>query len=128
MITLQDIKIGNKFETEDGRLKVEIVNIDEYSPGIPRIRAKMEGHKEVYADTVGEILAFLNEEGFHKVPAVVPGIVSEGADMTKAEIQKMIKDAVTIKSEEDVKEIVRKMLKKQYKTFWEKSSLFIDKL
>ena len=56
-------------------------------------------------------------------------------DMTKTEIQKMIKDTLSdefkktaVKSEEDVKDIVRKMLKKQYKTFWEKSSLFIDKL
>ena len=124
MITLKDIRIGAKFETEGGNLKVEIIKIDEYSPGVPRVRAKMEGHKEVYADTVEEIIAFFNEEWFHRVP----DMVSEGADMTKAEIQKMIKDTVTIKSEEDVKEIVRKMLKKQYKTFWEKSSLFIDKL
>lgn len=54
--------------------------------------------------------------------------LNEATDMTKSEIQKMIKDTVAIKTEEDVKEIVRKMLKKQYKTFWEKSSLFIDKL
>lgn len=62
-------------------------------------------------------------------------MLKEGADMTKAEIQKIVKDTLNdefkktaVKTEEDVKDIVRKMLKKQYKTFWEKSSLFIDKL
>lgn len=51
--------------------------------------------------------------------------------MTKDEIQKLIKDTLNDefkKKEEDVKEIFRKMIKKQYRTLWEKSSLFIDKL
>lgn len=61
--------------------------------------------------------------------------IVESTDMTKAEIQKMIKDTLNdelkkkaVNTEEDVKDIVRKMFKKQYRTLWEKSALFIDKL
>jgi hypothetical protein len=138
MITSSDIKKGAKFKTKDGRLSVEIVDIDEYSAGVPRVRTKMEGTKETYADTIESSVDFLNDEGF----VLVSNIVSEALDMTKSELKKLIKDMFEdefkksmadekkkmINTEEEVKDVVRKMLKKQYRTFWEKSSFFIDKL
>lgn len=61
-------------------------------------------------------------------------------DMTKQELNQYIKDVIgkefkvmlkkegNFMTEEEVKDMVRKMLKKQYRQFWEKSSLFLDNL
>jgi hypothetical protein len=68
-------------------------------------------------------------------------MINEALDMTKPELKKMIKNIFDdefkkgmdihkkeMMDDEGVRKIVRGMLKKQYRTFWEKSSLFIDKL
>lgn len=59
--------------------------------------------------------------------------------LSKAELKDLIQDIVDdsfddikkkkqILDKEDVRKIVREMLKKQYKTFWQKSNMFLDNL
>ena len=73
--------------------------------------------------------------------STLTAVIVESLDMTKPELKKMIKDIFDdefkkgmdahkkeMMDDEGVRKIVRGMLKKQYRTFWEKSSLFIDKL
>lgn len=60
-------------------------------------------------------------------------------DLTKTELRVLIKDIFDeefnkkkhdkeVLTKDDIRMIVRKMLKKQYKTFWERSNLFLDNL
>jgi hypothetical protein len=66
-------------------------------------------------------------------------ILTESSDLTKSEIKKMIKDIFEdefkkhendnkIKTEDDVKKIVRDMLRRQYRIFWEKAPLYINQI
>ena len=54
--------------------------------------------------------------------------------MTKEELKSFVKDLIKDESsktkldEEKIRKIVREMLKKQYRMFWEKSSFFLDRL
>ncbi len=57
------------------------------------------------------------------------------ADMTKDELKKFIEDIVSTElnkskymTKDDVRSMVRAMLKKQYELFWQKSSFFLDKI
>lgn len=59
------------------------------------------------------------------------------ADMTKEDLRQFVYDILDSElsksknksvSEDKVRSIVREMLKKQYRMFWEKSSFFLDKL
>lgn len=58
-------------------------------------------------------------------------------DMSKEDLKKFVRDIFDDEasksknksvSEDKVRAIVREMLKKQYRAFWEKSSFFLDKL
>jgi len=58
-------------------------------------------------------------------------------DMNKEDLKSFIKDIFDEEmnkpknksvGEDKVRQIIRDMLKRQYKLFWEKSSLFLDKL
>lgn len=55
-------------------------------------------------------------------------------EMTKEELKSFVKDLIKDESsktkldEEKIRKIVREMLKKQYRMFWEKSSFFLDRL
>lgn len=60
---------------------------------------------------------------------------SQIKDMTKDEMKSFIRDVIDTENkkkeretEEKIKKIVREMFKKQFRTFWEKSSFYIDKL
>ena len=54
-------------------------------------------------------------------------------EMTKEELKSFVKDLIKDESsktkldEEKIRKIVREMLKKQYRMFWEKSSFFLDR-
>lgn len=59
------------------------------------------------------------------------------ADMTKEELQSFVRDSLKdelskdknkISSKEDIRAIVRDMLKKHYKLLWSNSSFYLDKL
>jgi hypothetical protein len=139
MITASDIKKEATFDEIGGDLKVTIVDMDEYEPGVSRVKAKITGSETVFHDTIESMVGFLNDEGYEK--SKTPHMVSEAIDMTKPELKKMMKDvfdeefkkefdkeAKKMVDNDDVKDIVRKMLKKQYRTFWEKSALFLDRL
>jgi chemotaxis methyl-accepting protein methylase len=63
--------------------------------------------------------------------------LTESIDMTKAELKNFIKDVFSseikkmddeILSKEDVKKIVKDMMVKQYKFFWEKKSFWTNSL
>lgn len=58
-------------------------------------------------------------------------------DMTKTELRQFVKDVFEdefikkekqILSKSDVKDMVRKMIKKHYRDIWEKSNIIIDNL
>lgn len=60
-------------------------------------------------------------------------IISENKDLTKTEVRKIVKDEIEksmnrakILNKEDVKELVRDMMIKQYKFFWEKRSFWVN--
>lgn len=139
MIISSDIKKGATFDEIDGNNKVTIVDMDEYEPEVPRVKAKITGSETVFHDTIESIVEFLNDEKYEK--SQTSSVVSEAINMTKPELKKMMKDlfddefkkefekeAKKMVDSDEVRNIVRKMLKKQYRTFWEKSALFLDRL
>jgi chemotaxis methyl-accepting protein methylase len=62
-------------------------------------------------------------------------IISEAEELTKAKVRKMVRDEiekalkkVEVSTKKDVKDVVKDMMIKQYKFFWEKRSFWTNNI
>lgn len=62
-------------------------------------------------------------------------IISESEELTKTKVRQMVRDEiekalkkVEISTKQDVKDVVKDMMIKQYKFFWEKRSFWVNNI
>lgn len=62
-------------------------------------------------------------------------IISEAEELTKTKVRKMVRDEiekalkkVEVSTKKDVKDVVKDMMIKQYKFFWEKRSFWVNNI